>query len=608
MCNAKVFSFTQNYFDMKKNLLVILLAGAFQSAVAQVPSYVLDSTSFNALTYDGGQTEIQFADINQDSNVDLLTVGDHGSPNINTNQHGISVFFGNGTGTGWTLFQSGNFGYGGIAVGDVNNDNFLDVAYGIHHDYSATDFGDQLLEAALGDGTGMNWTPWDDSLATAGETYGMFGTDLGDANNDGLLDIVSGSFGCCAGTHVYLNLGTGVWQHSFGYINGNTGHYVQFGDLNHDGNLDFVCCHQSGAAYFGDGTGNFIPKHLNLPGPGNLGFNDISLADVDNDGDDDFAFIHNSIPYVYKWNNATQQWISNSAGLNTGGTFSCIKLADVNSDGLTDAVAAVTGNIKIYLGNGGNSWNNVLTIPSYNMTSCEDISIADVDGNGFPEIAFLADYTTGLFSHINKLKILKNTASVSALNIQQNFPKGYECFPSNAVRFITWSSSVPTGNNSSVKIEFSSTGALGPWSVVTNAAPNNGTYQWAVPPSVLSYDCYLRLIVADSTTLLTDTSQNVNPFQVGVCNPALAVSGLQTENDFIIYPNPVKNELTVFSSQLAIGDEIKIFDVVGKEVFKKIIERLNSPDASELRLQTSSLTSGIYFLKVGNRTKKVVKN
>src|SRR4030095_12040864 len=192
--------------QMKLTTVAFMIMGL--PAAAQIPSYTLDSNAFNAIQLDGGMVEMQFSDINSDGNVDLLTVGDHGSPFINTNQEGIMVFFGNGTGSGWTLSKTGDLGYGGIAVGDVNNDGFKDVAYGIHHNYSSTDFGDQLLEAVLGDGTGLNWIPWDDSLATAGETYGMFGTDLGDVNNDGLLDICSGSFGCCAGTHVYLNLGT----------------------------------------------------------------------------------------------------------------------------------------------------------------------------------------------------------------------------------------------------------------------------------------------------------------------------------------------------------------------------------------------------------------
>lgn len=535
-------------------------------------------------------TEIQFADINQDGHPDLLTVGDHGSPYINTNQHGISVFFGNGTGTGWTFFQNGNFGYGGIAVGDVNNDNNLDVAYGIHHNYAATDLGDQLIEAVIGDGTGMNWIPWDDSLATAGETYGMFGTDLGDMDNDGLLDIVSGSFGCCAGTHVYHNNGNGSWQHAFGYINGNTGHYVQFGDLNHDSNLDFVCCHQYGAPYFGDGTGNFVLKHLNLIPAGNLGFNDISLGDVDNDGDDDFAFIKSNVPYVYKWNEATQTWIDISTGLNTGGTFSCIKLADVNMDGFMDVVAAVTGMIKIWLGNGGTLWNNTVSIAFPNMTYCEDIVIADVDHNGFPEIAFWADYTVSWFNSVNKLKMLRESSVPVALNITQLFPKGYECFPNGAVRFIKWSSAIPGNHSSSVSIEFSSAGNSGPWTVIETGVPNNGVYQWTVPQSVSSSNCYLRLVALDSLTMITDTAVNANPFQVGICNPTLHVAEYNQQHDISVFPNPFSQSTTLYS--LPGKSTLKIFDLKG------ILLREEKNISFPYELHRGSLSAGVYVTEI----------
>src|SRR4030095_725656 len=220
-------------------------------------SYTESSTGLQTVLWDGGKTEIEFADINRDGYKDILSIGDHGNPNINTQEHGVMVYFGNGSGSNWNLFQFGNFGYGGIAIGDINNDNIPDIAYGMHHNYSSNDLGNQILEAALGDGTGMNWTAWDDSLATNGETYGMFTTDFGDVDNDGKLDIGSISFGCCAGVHIYRNLGTGVWRQSFGFTGGNTSMEFQFGDINNDGYLDFAVAHQYGTPYFGDGNGNF---------------------------------------------------------------------------------------------------------------------------------------------------------------------------------------------------------------------------------------------------------------------------------------------------------------------------------------------------------------
>ncbi|HKR03906.1 MAG TPA: T9SS type A sorting domain-containing protein [Bacteroidia bacterium] len=575
---------------MKKILLLSLLCITLYSAPAQL-AYTIDSTSFSALTLDGGVVEIEFADINQDHHPDIISIGDHGSPFINTNQHGITVFFGNGTNTGWSLYQTGDFGYGGIAAGDLNNDQLMDVAYGMHHDYSSTDFGDQLIEAALGNGTGMNWTPWDDSLATNGETYGMFGTEVGDVDNDGWLDISSNSFGCCAGVHVYKNLGTGAWEQTFGFVGGNTSHYMQFGDLNHDGNLDFAVCNQYGAPYFGDGAGNFVLKHNNLPPVGNYSYIDVSTGDIDNDGDDDFAFIAGGVPYIYKWNDAAQQWINSSTGL-SGTSMYCSRLADLDVDGNMDLVTIGGLGLQIWKGNGGVSWINLLTYPLPGLTIGRDLTIADADHNGYPDILTMADYSTGLFSHINKLKLFKENSTASALNITSLFPKGYECFPNNAVRFIQWVCAVPGNHNSTVRIELSTAGAAGPWTLIEAAAPNNGKYQWTVPSAVSSSDCFLRLIAIDSVTMITDTSLNANKFQIGICNPTLDVAENSVlQDELVVAPNPFHTSAILFSSLK--NCSLMMTDITGKAV-QPVVKVKQFP----FTVSCNNLAPGVYLLHV----------
>ena len=117
-------------------------------------TFVEKSTGLQTPAKEGGNTEYELADMNNDGNLDVISVGDHGSPFINSPQHGIMVWLGDGEGT-WSVQQVGDFGYGGIEAGDLNSDGYLDVVWGIHHNYATpgSGFGDTLIGAALGDGT-----------------------------------------------------------------------------------------------------------------------------------------------------------------------------------------------------------------------------------------------------------------------------------------------------------------------------------------------------------------------------------------------------------------------------------------------------------------------
>ncbi len=605
---------------MNKNYLFIIAAFFFGKAQAQLPfTYNMDSTSFNALNLEGGMTQVRLADIDKDGDLDIVSIGDHGSPYVNTNQHGISVFFGNGTGTGWQLYQTGDFGYGGCAIGDLNNDGKQDIAYSMHHDYSSSDLGDQLIEAALGDGTGMNWTPWDDGLATNGESWGMFGTDIGDYNNDGWLDIGSNSFGAGQGIHMYKNNSNGTWTQSYNFGNGNTGKYLQFGDIDGDGNLDFVAPNYQGATFFGNGNGSFTLRSFGLPSLPNSSqtpYGDVCLYDIDNDGDDEFAFTYKNNTtgiagvYVYTWDRNTQQWNSSSTGLPTSSTdmFNLARLADIDMDGFADLLTSsdILDEFQIWKGNGGTSWTKVAGIKMTKLIGVQDVAVADIDHSGYPDILVCYTYLGGgVFNPTtyNEYRLLMDNANPTSVAATVLYPGGGECFHSGAVRFINWTSSVPSGNASTAALEYSSTGPGGPWTSIATNQPNNGTYQWTVPSSVVSTNCFIRVTVTDNNTSNTAVSMNAFAFNMGCTASSTSIAEVGTSS-VLLFPNPVRESMTISIPSENIpagGAKYRIYDAYGKLVSEEHIIR------SETRISKGIMAAGIYFmeLNLGNKVERL---
>jgi hypothetical protein len=489
----------------------LLLFWGFSWAI----EYVESSNGLAIPAWEGGDTEIEFGDMNGDGNLDMVSIGDHGSPYINTQEHGIMVYFGDGAGS-WSVHQEGNFGYGGCAVGDANGDGFMDVGYGMHHNYSSNDFGDQLIEVALGDGTGMAWTPWDDGLATNGEDYGMFATDFGDVDNDGDLDLVSNSFGASAGVHVYINNGDGTWTQSFGFTGGNSGDHVEFGDIDNDGNLDFVVTQQYGTVYFGDGTGNFTLGDYNLPGPGLGGQAGLSLGDVDRDGGAELSWVTNDGAIeVYKFDSVNTMWTSLSGNLPTSGTYRGTQLYDMNSDGWLDMVAMGTAVVVTWIGSHTNPGN--WTWATYTSTgpSPGNMSAFRVDGdadhNGFADYAVVVE--EGSYpNETNHLRFFEETSVATELSVTPMYPLGYERMIGGSVRFIEWVSAVPQGQTATMDLDLSISGEAGPWIPIAQGIPNNGKYQWVVPSAFSSSNCVVRYSVHTATD--TATTMTYNPFVI----------------------------------------------------------------------------------------------
>jgi hypothetical protein len=487
-------------------------------------TYIESSQGLIPPTLEGGHTELELGDVNGDGNLDLVSIGDHGSPYVNTDQHGVMVWFGDGTGA-WSVYQNGNFGYGGVALGDVNNDGLMDVGYGMHHNYSGVDFGDQLLEVALGDGSGQNWTPWDDGLATSGEDWGMFGTDFADVDHDGDLDVGSISFGCCAGVHVYLNQGDGTWSQSFRFYGGNSNMQFDFGDVNGDGNADFTVSHGQGLVYLGDGAGGFTLGDGNLPDD----YNSVALGDVNHDGRDDLALVTNSGGVqVWTWL-APNTWQQLSSGLPSSGPYAAVQVADMNMDGNRDVAAFGGAQVRIWGGDGSGGWAEIAAFNTPTPGNMQAFRAGgDADHNGYPDIALVSEEGSWPSEH-NHLHFYRESSTPAELEIKPVFPSGAETFHAGGTIFIDWVSAVPAGQSGSVTLELSIHGPGGPWQTLAEALPDNGRYQWLIPANTLTTsEAFIRYTLttpSDSVTLLTPEAFNI------IGSAEEPIDGLTASND-----------------------------------------------------------------------------
>lgn len=562
-------------------------------------SYVEYSQGLAVPQLDAGRTELEMADVNNDGKIDIISIGDHGNP-INGYESGIMVWFGDGLGA-WSSYTNGYFGYGGVALGDVNNDGFMDIGYGMHHNYSSTGLGDSIMEVALGDGTGQNWTPWDDGISVGNPNqWGMFCTDFADIDNDGYLDFGGNSFGSGDGIHIFINNGDGTWDHTFGFLGGNSTMDFLFGDVNNDGFADFCAAHQNGSIYLNDGSGGFVQSDNNLPSCGSMGRAGPSLGDVDNDGDQDLCFVNqNGGVEVWTWQ-TDSTWISFSTGLPVSGPYELTQICDMNLDGFMDVCAAGRATISVWLGNGAGSWTHETTFytptPGYMQAFRTG---ADCDHNGYPDIVLV--YQEGpWYNRRNYLRFYKEASVPAQFAVFPVFPRGGERFYRGSVNFIKWTASVPSGT-ALVKLELSTEGQSGPWTLIADSLKENNRYQWQLPYlSQGSDECYIRYTV----TTATDTAAVVTPSAFSIM-PVNSVEELPIRNPFLegleIYPNPAIEGINIKVISSGGDKRVKIYDISGKLV-RELFSITGCGEfflSWDRRDENSTLVSpGVYFIRM----------
>lgn len=502
-----IFLEEHTMFEKQNNLL----------SFAYTPSYVESSNGLPTIGQWPYDTRI--GDVNNDGYLDIIRLRGH--DDFNPEDKGFQIWLGDGVGN-WTKtsISNGNFGYGGTAIGDFNNDGFLDAGYGVHHNGNHP-----LIGAWTGDG-GTSFTEHSTGLATDGEDWGMAPIDFGDFNNDGWLDIGVGSFGADNGIRAYenLNQGTSWISRSTGLPHNdkspNAGNWLVWEDLNRDGCLDILMAIEyvipqveHHFIWLGDGSGNWANNDFSLPAQWLWGSYGLDTGDANNDGWPDVTFIKkigsNYVPVVYVFDGAS--WTDASAGLPTSLHYASLAFGDLDNDGFLDLVGleeySSGTKVHAWLGNGAGQWTEIPTIATGIPGSPESVAIADIDHNNYLDIIISSDqgdYEPG------GIRVYKNTNLANELAVTMRNPLGGQVFVPGGVRKIEWTSSIPTGTGT-VTLEYSLTGNQGPWYPIVATITDANIYQWTVP-NVNTNNAFIKATLysnGDSISAVTPRSFSI---------------------------------------------------------------------------------------------------
>ncbi|MCA8829581.1 FG-GAP-like repeat-containing protein [Hymenobacter pini] len=545
---------------------------------------------------------IAVADINSDGRPDFAV------SNSSSSSFTVSLRLGDGAGG----FQPApvpeyptGLGPYAIALTDVNRDSQPDLLAGnAGVAYASTSVSYLSVSVRLGDGAGRFVVPAMPRVAL--EKY-VTKMALGDLNNDGLLDMLSVNFSGFA--CVRLGAGQGRFvapaTPNASLVTG-VGQFLAclaLGDLNNDGNLDFITNNsvngsQQLAIYFGNGQGGFTRQSATEPVVP-IGFDpmDMVLTDLTGDGNLDLLTCSRK-------NGTVSVRIGNGRGgftapalpeVQVGNAPMSVATGDFNGDGKMDFATAnyeslMNGSVSIRLGDGrGGFTKPTVAEVILGENQPNDIALGDLNNDG--NLDFATCNVEGLNAAGNNISIRLGdgkggfTAPAVPETKVRPDPTGIALGDVNGDGNLDALVSEEYASRLSVRFG----DGKGGLTVPKNGADINVGRQ---PSDALlgdvDNDGDLDLVVPNAAEI--SVSVRLNDRFTGSVLPVKPSVPVATESRLRLYPNPASAHEQV-QVEGAASATLQLLDLTG---------RLIRTQPARQALRTQGLTPGIYLVRAGS--------
>ena len=426
-----------------------------------------------------------------------------------------------------------------------------------------------------------------------GQTRGI---EIADLNNDGHLDVIGLTVDDTPEVAFWLN------NEASGFGNkiivdddledyGNNGDDITVLDVNNDGFLDIITSVQFSfdnklVWYPNNKDGTFGNRIVIDSGGGSS--NDIVIMDVDNNGFDDILIVYTFYPGVvdglyYFPNSGSGTFNSKELILET--EIKSFSKAKLNDDSFYDLVFDKSGansGINRLINNGDGTFGTNFTIdntqfpPNYisvgrvNNDQFDDIIVSFISPTG--TFAWYAGDGTGNFGSINVISDNEydQITHSEIADLDSDGDKDIVATAYFSTDLIWWEND-GNGNFGSAKI-------------IDNETP----FSYDVKSVDMDQDGELDIFVSNATGI----SWYKN-------NRSLSNGSFQLDNHkIVIFPNPSNGRFTINSSEVI--KEIKVFNVLGKIVFKK--------SNVEGEIDLTNIQKGIYLLEIKNQEGETLKS